>query len=72
MMYVRRSWRTFASTIEGKDIRFIYILDDGIDRELDDRWKELLEKVGFVVVQSYAMTDMAKYADIVLPGRSAI
>ncbi|MEE2877256.1 MAG: molybdopterin-dependent oxidoreductase [Candidatus Neomarinimicrobiota bacterium] len=60
----------FASTIEGKDIRFIYILDDGIDRKLDDRWKELLEKVGFVVVQSYAMTDMAKYADIVLPGEA--
>ena len=60
----------FISAIEGRDIRFIYLLDDGIDRELDEVWKELLRKIDFVVVHSYAMTDMAKCADIVLPGQA--
>ena len=60
----------FASAVERKDIRFLYLLDDGIDRELNELWKGLLQKIDFVVVQSYAMTDMSKCADIVLPGQA--
>tara|TARA_B100001765_G_scaffold209395_1_gene169539 strand:+ start:1302 stop:2888 length:1587 start_codon:yes stop_codon:yes gene_type:complete len=60
----------FASAVERKDIRFLYLLDDGIDRELNELWKGMLEKIDFVVVQSYAMTDVSKCADIVLPGQA--
>jgi NADH-quinone oxidoreductase subunit G len=56
------------SEISSKAINGLYILDDGVDRELDDTWKKILEKMDFVIVQSYAMTDLAKLAHIVLPG----
>ena len=58
----------FTSKGKNRDIRGLYILDDGIDRELDDTWKDILAKMDFVIVQSYAMTDLAKSAHIVLPG----
>jgi predicted molibdopterin-dependent oxidoreductase YjgC len=35
---------------------------------LDDSWKDILAKMDFVIVQSYAMTELAKSAHIVLPG----
>ena len=57
-----------SSAITSQSIRGIYILDDGVDRELDDSWKTLLENMDFVIVQTYAMTELAKLAKIVLPG----
>lgn len=57
-----------SSAITNQSIRGIYILDDGVDRELDDSWKTLLENMDFVIVQTYAMTELAKLAKIVLPG----
>ncbi|MDP6340228.1 MAG: molybdopterin-dependent oxidoreductase [Candidatus Marinimicrobia bacterium] len=57
-----------SSEIKTQAIRGLYILDDGVDRELDDAWKEILAKMDFLIVQSYAMTDLAKLAHIVLPG----
>ena len=57
-----------SSAIKNQSIRGIYILDDGVDRELDDSWKTLLENMDFVIVQTYAMTELAKLAKIVLPG----
>ena len=50
------------------DICGLYVLDDGVDRELDDRWKDILAKMDFLIVQGYAMTELAKSAHIVLPG----
>ena len=58
----------FTSIIKTRDICGLYVLDDGVDRELDDNWKDILEKMDFVIVQSYAMTELAKSAHIVLPG----
>ena len=58
----------FSSIIKTRDICGLYILDDGIDRELDDRWKDILAKMDFVIVQGYAMTELAKSAHILLPG----
>ena len=58
----------FTSIIKTRDICGLFVLDDGIDRELDDNWKDILAKMDFVIVQSYAMTELAKSAHIVLPG----
>ena len=58
----------FSSKIKTKDICGLYILDDGIDRELDDIWKDILENMDFVIVQSYTITELTKLAHIVLPG----
>ena len=58
----------FSSIIKTRDICGLYVLDDGVDRELDDKWKDILAKMDFVIVQGYAMTELAKSAHIVLPG----
>ncbi|MEE2765606.1 MAG: molybdopterin-dependent oxidoreductase [Candidatus Neomarinimicrobiota bacterium] len=58
----------FLSKIKTRNIRGLYVLDDGVDRELNDTWKDILAKMDFVIVQSYAMTDLARSAHIVLPG----
>ncbi len=58
----------FTSIIKTRDICGLFVLDDGVDRELDDNWKDILAKMDFVIVQSYAMTELAKSAHIVLPG----
>ena len=60
--------KDFTSIIKTRDIRGLYILDDGVDRKLDDSWKDILAKMDFVIVKSYAMTELAKSAHIVLPG----
>ena len=60
--------KDFTSIIKTRDIRGLYILDDGVDQKLDDSWKDILAKMDFVIVQSYAMTELAKSAHIVLPG----
>ena len=57
-----------VSEIDNQDVRMIYVLDDGIDREIDDVWKKILAKMDFVVVQTYAMTTLAQSANIILPG----
>ena len=57
-----------ASEIDQQNIKVMYILDDGVDRELDQEWKEILMKMDFVVVQSYALTEVAESAHIILPG----
>jgi NADH-quinone oxidoreductase subunit G len=59
-----------ASKIKKQNIRGIYILDNGIDIELDDIWKKILKTMDFVVVQSFVMTSLSKTADIILPGLS--
>jgi len=56
------------SEIKARAIHGLYILDDGVDRESDDVWKEILAKMDFVVVQTYAMTALARSANIILPG----
>ncbi|MDP7216837.1 MAG: molybdopterin-dependent oxidoreductase, partial [Candidatus Marinimicrobia bacterium] len=60
--------KDLSSEIKKQAIRGLYILDDGVDRELDDAWKEILANMDFLIVQSYAMTDLSKLAHIVLPG----
>ena len=60
--------KDLPSEIKKQKIRGIYILDNGIDTELDDTWKKILDKMDFVIVQSYVMTSLAKSADIILPG----
>ena len=60
--------KDLPSEIKKQKIRGIYILDNGIDTELDDTWKKILDKMDFVIVQSYVMTSFAKSADIILPG----
>jgi len=60
--------KDLPSEIKKQKIRGIYILDNGIDTELDDTWKKILDKMDFVIVQSYIMTPLAKSADIILPG----
>ena len=56
------------SEIDEQNIRTIYILDDGIDRDFDEVWKSILSKMDFVVVQTYRMTMLAESANIILPG----
>ena len=56
------------SEIDEQNIRTIYILDDGIDRDFDEVWKSILSKMDFVVVQTYRMTRLAESANIILPG----
>lgn len=58
----------FFPIIKTRDICGLYVLDDGVDRELDNRWKDILAKMDFVIVQGYAMTELAKSAHILLPG----
>jgi predicted molibdopterin-dependent oxidoreductase YjgC len=58
----------FLFELNDRNICGLYILDDGVDRDLDDVWKDILARMDFVIVQSYAMTDLAKSAHIVLPG----
>ncbi len=60
--------KDLASEIKNKKIIAAYILDSGIDFELDDIWKAILNKMDLVIVQTYAMTSLAKSADIILPG----
>ncbi len=57
-----------ASEIEKEGIVAAFILDNGMDYELDDTWKTILKKMDLLIVQTYAMTPLAKYADIILPG----
>jgi len=61
-----------ASEIETQGIRTLFILDDGIDRELDDKWKKIIGEMDSVIVLSYAMTDLAKLAHVVLPGHAPL
>ena len=56
------------SEIDEQNIRTIYILDDGIDRDFDEVWKSILSKMDFIVVQTYRMTMLAQSANIILPG----
>ena len=58
----------FITKNKKMQFRGLYILDDGVDRELDDTFKDILSKMDFVIVQSYVMSDLAKLAHIVLPG----
>ena len=57
-----------ASEINDKEIRVIYILDNEIDKEIDETWNKILTKMDFIVVQAYAMTRLAKSAHLILPG----
>ena len=61
-----------ASEIETQGIRTLFILDDGIDRKLDDKWKKIIGEMDSVIVLSYAMTDLAKLAHVVLPGHAPL
>ena len=56
------------SEIDKQNIRTIYILDDGVDRDFNKVWKSTLSKMDFVVVQTYRMTMLAQSANIILPG----
>ena len=58
----------YSSIIKTRDICGLYVLDDGVERELVDKWKDILAKMDFVIVQSYAMTELAKSDRIVLTG----
>ena len=48
--------KDLISEIDKQNIRTIYILDDGVDRDFDEVWKSILSKMDFVVVQTYRMT----------------
>ena len=60
--------KDLISEIDKQNIRTIYILDDGVDRDFDEVWKSILSKMDFVVVQTYRMTMLAQSANIILPG----
>ncbi len=49
-------------------IRLMYALDDGVDREITQGWDEVLRKMDFLIVQTYAMSPLAKLAHLILPG----
>lgn len=51
-------------------VRLCYALDDGVDRILDEEWKAFFKSQKFLVVQTYAMTPLAKLAHLILPGPS--
>ncbi|MEE9166735.1 MAG: molybdopterin-dependent oxidoreductase [Candidatus Neomarinimicrobiota bacterium] len=55
-------------TIREKKIKLMYVLDDGIDRGLGEGWGDVFRNLRFAVVQTYAMTPMARSAHLVLPG----
>ena len=54
--------------IAQKRIKLLYVLDDGVDRTLDETQKKVLSNMEFMVVQTYAMTDLARVAHVILPG----
>ena len=60
--------KDIASEIKKEGIVTAFILDNGIDFELDDTWKAILKSMDLVIVQTYVMTPLAKTADIILPG----
>jgi len=54
--------------VKEKKIKVMYVLDDGVDRNLEDDWIEILRNLHFVVVQTYAKTPLAQAAHLILPG----
>ena len=58
--------------IKKQKIKLMYALDDGVNRELTQEWKDLLRNLDFLVVQTYAMTPLAERAHLLLPGAAPL
>ncbi|MFQ6615666.1 MAG: molybdopterin-dependent oxidoreductase [Fidelibacterota bacterium] len=58
----------FLAAVKKTKTKLMYLLDDGVDREPDDSWTEVLGNLDFLVVQTYAMTPIARLAHVILPG----
>ena len=58
----------FADKFDKKNIKLLYVLDDGIDRKLDKKWSNIFSEMNLIIVQTYAMTEIAKSGDLLLPG----
>ena len=56
--------------VKEKKIKLVYVLDDGVDRQLEDSWIEVFRNLHFLVVQTYAMTPLAQHAHLILPGQA--
>jgi len=56
--------------VKAEEVRLCYALDDGVDRKLDEEWESFFKSQSFLVVQTYAMTPLAKLAHLILPGPS--
>lgn len=54
--------------VKEKKIKLMYVLDGGVDRQLGDGWSDIFRNLRFIVVQTYAMTPVAQWAHLVLPG----
>ncbi len=60
------------SEIRKHKIKLMYALDDGIERELSQEWRDLIRNLDFLVVQTYAMTPLAERAHLLLPGAAPL
>lgn len=54
--------------VRDKKIKLMYMLDDGVERRIEDSWIEIFRNLHFMVVQAYALTPLAQLAHLVLPG----
>lgn len=54
-------------TVKEKKIKLLYVLDDGVHRQIQEPWIAVLRNLRFVVVHAYAMTPMARQAHLILP-----
>ncbi len=60
------------SEIKKQKIKLMYALDDGLNRELSQEWKDLLRNLDFIVVQTYAMSPLAEQAHLLLPAAAPL
>ncbi len=58
--------------LKKQKIKLMYALDDGVNREQTQEWKDLLRNLDFLVVQTYAMTPLAERAHLLLPGAAPL
>ena len=50
------------------DKKFVYLINGAPERPIDETECDVLEKIGFLVVQDVLLSEVAELADIVLPG----
>ncbi len=58
----------FWKAIQKGEIKALYILNGDLNLKLTEEQKNILKKLEFLVVQDFFMSDLAKMANVVLPG----
>jgi NADH-quinone oxidoreductase subunit G len=56
------------ATIKRRRIKLLYVLDDCVNTQFDEHWRDILRHIDFIVVQTYAMSSLAEMAHLILPG----